>query len=299
MHADTSADTLLAIIATLMAELHPHAASSQQEITLDSALDRDLGLDSLSRMELLARLEKAYDLRLPEKVLTTAQTPRDLLRHLHHPALGASATSGQRETPPVSPAGARRHRARLDQVETLTEVLNEQATVQPDQEHILLLFGDREVRISYGELQRRALMVAARLRELDLEPGDTVAIMLPTCAEYFFCFFGILCAGGIPVPLYPPARPTQIEEHVRRHRGILANAGRENPHHHNRNPPGRQATEKSGSRAGENRHRRRSLPAPVWHRASAACPRAIPLFSSTPRGAPVIPKGWCSAMPTC
>ncbi|MGZ8265519.1 MAG: AMP-binding protein, partial [Burkholderiales bacterium] len=36
--------------------------------------------------------------------------------------------------------------------------------------------------------------------------------------------FGILLAGGIPVPIYPPARMSQIEEHVRRHAGILANA---------------------------------------------------------------------------
>jgi len=49
--------------------------------------------------------------------------------------------------------------------------------------------------------------------------------MLPTGHDYFFAFFAVLLAGGIPVPLYPPARPTQIEEHLRRHQGILRNAG--------------------------------------------------------------------------
>ena len=34
----------------------------------------------------------------------------------------------------------------------------------------------------------------------------------------------ILIAGGIPVPIYPPARPSQLEEHLRRHVGILNNA---------------------------------------------------------------------------
>ena len=32
-------------------------------------------------------------------------------------------------------------------------------------------------------------------------------------------------AGGIPVPIYPPARPEQLEDHLRRHAGILDNAG--------------------------------------------------------------------------
>ena len=48
--------------------------------------------------------------------------------------------------------------------------------------------------------------------------------MLPTGPEYFYTYFGILLAGGIPVPIYPPARLSQIEEHVRRHAGILSNA---------------------------------------------------------------------------
>jgi 1-acyl-sn-glycerol-3-phosphate acyltransferase len=49
--------------------------------------------------------------------------------------------------------------------------------------------------------------------------------MLPTCPEYFFSFFGILLAGGVPVPIYPPARPQQLEDHLRRHARILGNAG--------------------------------------------------------------------------
>jgi 1-acyl-sn-glycerol-3-phosphate acyltransferase len=74
-------------------------------------------------------------------------------------------------------------------------------------------------------LQQEALRVATRLRQLDLEPGEPVAIMLPTGSDYFYTFFGILYCGGVPVPLYPPGRPTQIEEHVRRHRKIISNAG--------------------------------------------------------------------------
>jgi len=49
--------------------------------------------------------------------------------------------------------------------------------------------------------------------------------MLPTGREYFFGFFGSLLAGAVPVPIYPPTRPSQLEEHLLRHAGILANAG--------------------------------------------------------------------------
>jgi 1-acyl-sn-glycerol-3-phosphate acyltransferase len=48
--------------------------------------------------------------------------------------------------------------------------------------------------------------------------------MLPTSADYFHAFFGVLLAGGVPVPLYPPTRLSQIEEHVRRHAKILDNS---------------------------------------------------------------------------
>ena len=47
--------------------------------------------------------------------------------------------------------------------------------------------------------------------------------MLPSGADYFYSFFGILMAGGIPVPVYPPARPSQLEDHMLRHARILAN----------------------------------------------------------------------------
>ncbi|NIR61168.1 MAG: fatty acyl-AMP ligase, partial [Gammaproteobacteria bacterium] len=38
-------------------------------------------------------------------------------------------------------------------------------------------------------------------------------------------FLGILLAGAIPVPIYPPARLSQVEDHFRRHARILENAG--------------------------------------------------------------------------
>jgi 1-acyl-sn-glycerol-3-phosphate acyltransferase len=49
--------------------------------------------------------------------------------------------------------------------------------------------------------------------------------MLPTGPEFFPAFFGALYAGAVPVPIYPPARPSQLAEHLLRQAGILRNAG--------------------------------------------------------------------------
>ena len=49
--------------------------------------------------------------------------------------------------------------------------------------------------------------------------------MLPTGRDFFIAFFAILYAGAVPVPIYPPMRLSQLEEHLRRQAGILSNAG--------------------------------------------------------------------------
>jgi acyl carrier protein len=54
---------LLRIVRELIDELHPEAGHFFH-LTLDSSLDRDLGLNSLARMELLTRLEREFSLAL-------------------------------------------------------------------------------------------------------------------------------------------------------------------------------------------------------------------------------------------
>ncbi|MGZ5035046.1 MAG: acyl carrier protein, partial [Usitatibacter sp.] len=73
------AAALLEIIAGLLRESQP-AGGAIAAPALDSSLERDLGIDSLARAELLLRVERAFDVRLPEHLLGSAETPRDLLR---------------------------------------------------------------------------------------------------------------------------------------------------------------------------------------------------------------------------
>ena len=52
---DVTAEPLLELVRELGSELHPARRIS---VTLDSALDRDIGLDSLGRVELILRMER-------------------------------------------------------------------------------------------------------------------------------------------------------------------------------------------------------------------------------------------------
>ncbi|HQU14702.1 MAG: hypothetical protein B7Z66_04290 [Chromatiales bacterium 21-64-14] len=218
--APASGEPLLALIRDLAQELRPgvHGPS----LSLDSALDADAGIDSLGRMELLLRMERTLGWHLDEEQAVTAQTPRQLLAAVTgwHPA------PAPRPATPV-PAAQRHHDTRRIPADTpsLTAALAWHAEQHPDQIHLHVV-GDapQAATSSYAELLRAAEALASGLGDLGLTPGQPVALMLPTGNEFFQTFMGILLAGGVPVPLYPPLRMTQIEEHLKRQSGILANA---------------------------------------------------------------------------
>lgn len=75
--------------------------------------------------------------------------------------------------------------------------------------------------ITWGELWRAACAVAGRLSELGVREGDRVLLVLPTSRAFFEFFFGILLAGGIPVPVAPP---TSLKEHkLKNYQDLLNN----------------------------------------------------------------------------
>ncbi|MDW8469206.1 MAG: AMP-binding protein [Burkholderiales bacterium] len=212
------AERLLAIVAEVARAARPGLAPAP---TLDSSLERELGLDSLARVELVLRLERAFGASLPEQALAAAETPRDLLRFLAASA-GVAPRAADTAVASLARAGGVRPPAHA---QTLVEALEYHAERQPERLAVHLYEDEREARITYGALWARAAGYAARLADAGLSPGDRVAIMLPTCAEYLYCFYGALIAGAIPVPLYPPARLSTIEDHMTRHVGILRSAG--------------------------------------------------------------------------
>ncbi len=219
MDSKESMDVLLQNIKELVAELHPSWPKTRQ-ILPDSSLSKDLGLDSLARVELLMRMERNLDTTFEEKIFIDAETPRDLWQSMIK-AGSALKFASPAEIKATTMIDARDlpHTA-----ETLVDVLNWHVKNHPDRPHIRFYSdeGDGEV-MTYRALGEGARAVAAGLQEKGLLPGECVSIMLPTSREYFLTFLGILLAGGVPVPIYPPFRMNQLEDHLRRHSAILKN----------------------------------------------------------------------------
>src|SRR6056297_1573986 len=70
---------MAAAVQETMAEAMPESRERHPEVTMDSKLDSDLGLDSLTRAELLVTVERKFGVQLPEQLLSEADTPRDIL----------------------------------------------------------------------------------------------------------------------------------------------------------------------------------------------------------------------------
>ena len=70
---------------------------------------------------------------------------------------------------------------------------------------------------TYAELGEQIERAAEGLRELGVQPGDPVAIVLPNCPQHIVAFYAVLRLGGIVVehnPLYTPRELRhQFEDH--------------------------------------------------------------------------------------
>jgi amino acid adenylation domain-containing protein len=90
---------------------------------------------------------------------------------------------------------------------TLHELVIAQATRTPDA--IALAAGD-EV-LTYGELRRRAGVVAERLREHGAGPEQVVAVRLPRTADLIVALLGVLESGAAYLPLDPAYPQERID----------------------------------------------------------------------------------------
>jgi len=209
---------VLTLVETLAHELNPRR---KLHATVQSSLQRDLGFDSLGLSELLLRTEKEFKLRLPDDLFGRLETPLDLINEIAKS--GSMADSLISRKTDLLPSSMVESNPRAET--TLSGVLDWHVRHNPDRPHILLSDGYSETEtITYRDLSVAAGRLAGALRSWGLMPGEFVGIMLPTGREFFEIFFGTLLAGAVPVPMYPPVRLSQLEEHLRRQAGILRNS---------------------------------------------------------------------------
>ncbi len=208
---------LLQIVRSFLSEFKTERALNQ--LHLDASIEKDLGIDSLGRVELFLRIEKAFSVQFSDSLMVEANTLNDIFRELvaDHPILQTHTKTfvSALELSQVDPLSS----------STLNEILQRHAKEEPNRPHVYFQDeqGQEEV-LRYGQLLLMASKVAAGLQEKGLKPQETVAIMLPSGFSFFYAFFGTLLAGGIPVPIYPPLRADRIEEYAFREASILNNA---------------------------------------------------------------------------
>lgn len=189
-------------------------------IALDASLEKQLGIDSLGKVELLHRIEKMFDVQLPDSVLAEADTIKAIAEAVMI-AKPAKKFFLKHESVPVLDNLT----LDLQAIQTLQDLLIQYAIREPSRPHIYLQDEENnEEIITYGDLLAKASYVANSLIGLGIKPDDTIAIMLPTSKEFFYSFFGVLLAGAVPVPIYPPFRMDKIEEYALREVNILNNA---------------------------------------------------------------------------
>ena len=228
-HGSSVEERVLDVIAELAGELRGGAESGAIDLKSGDSLERDLGIGSLERVELLIRLERAFDVRLGDEAMQEAETPADLAAAIAQaadaPAVARVADVATRL--PTIPAitggttGGAAIRAR-----TVVEALAWHVERTPERVHIHLREDNgEETPLTYGWLWDEARAVAGGLTARGLGRGDRVAIMLRTERYFFPTFIGTLMAGCVPAPLYPPFRADRIEEYATRQVAILRNAG--------------------------------------------------------------------------
>jgi acyl carrier protein len=198
-----------------------------------SLLERDLGLGSLERVELMARLENAFGVRISDQAATQANTSDDLADAILEAPESASETtqaSPLRASVTVQQLRRKAEAAGVATAETLIDVLRYRAAHDAERAHLVIGEDaaegqEKNFTLTFGELHAAAQRCAAELTRREVHAGSRVALMLPTSRAFFISYAGILLAGAIPVPIYPPFRADRIEEYAERQSAILNNAG--------------------------------------------------------------------------
>lgn len=224
-------ERVMDVVRGLLEELGSHGAL--ETLSPSSNLDRDLGLGSLERVELLTRLETAFAVHLPDTLAAEANTLEQLIEAIQN---APGAIGGEQEEVSALRAALVAQRLQKEvgdsiaqRAETLIEVIRYRGVHDASRTHLIISQdGDpagHAHTLTFGELATAAQKCAEELGRRGVPAGGRVALMLPTSRQFFICYAGSLLAGAVPVPIYPPFRADRIEEYAERQTAILNNAG--------------------------------------------------------------------------
>ena len=144
---------------------------------MSSRLEKNLGIDSLGRTELVLRLERAFGAQLTDQASSSKRIPLAIFSAPWNKARQSGATIAA-----VPPAPSLAAVPAAGEARTLLDVLEWHVDQHPDRLHVTVLEDDATAvgAMTYGDLAKAARTIAAGLIERDILPGDRVALMLPT-----------------------------------------------------------------------------------------------------------------------
>ncbi len=90
---------------------------------------------------------------------------------------------------------------------SVASILAETAHRMP--ENVALIFGGQEIR--YRELWEQTRRYAGVLRDLGVEPGDRVALMIPNVPDFPRVYYAALALGAVVVPIHALLKAEEIE----------------------------------------------------------------------------------------
>jgi long-chain acyl-CoA synthetase len=93
----------------------------------------------------------------------------------------------------------------------LANILTDSAVRDPERVAVKL----DDVELTYAQLDGASAHVVGLLREHGFEPGDRVGIMLPNIPHFPICYYGVLRAGGIVVPMNVLLKKREVEFYLR------------------------------------------------------------------------------------
>jgi len=103
---------------------------------------------------------------------------------------------------------------------SLLDLLRQRADHRPDRRAYTFLNAGRESEtLTFGQLDRRARAIAARLQQLGAK-GERALLLYPSGTDYITAFYGCIAAGTVAVPAYPP----RMNRNLKRFESILGDA---------------------------------------------------------------------------
>jgi fatty-acyl-CoA synthase len=183
-------ERVLDVVRGLLEELGSHGAIAQLSIT--SNLDRDLGLGSLERVELLTRLEDAFVVRLPDTLAAEASTPEELIRAIlaapGAPAADEDEASALRASVTEQTLQPEAAESIVETAETLIDVIRYRGIHDATRAHLLITEddeqGEHHFTLTFGELFTAAQKCAEELARRGVPAGGRVSLMLPTSRQF-------------------------------------------------------------------------------------------------------------------